>query len=84
MAIFKKINFTVTRLLFFQKDVDIEKVLVSKKIHFDEKTYKYFIGYLHKDHKVTPLYMMLPKRSTYVKSCDGQTECVFWLMMMTS
>ena len=77
MAIFKKINFTVTRLLFFQKDVDIEKVLVSKKIHFDEKTYKYFIGYLHKDHNVTPLYMMLPKRSTYVKSCDGQTECIF-------
>ena len=27
-------------------DVDIEKVLVSKKISFGEKNYKYFSGYL--------------------------------------
>ena len=36
----------------FLKDVDIEKVLVSNKISFDEKNYKYFIGYLYNDHKV--------------------------------
>ena len=29
-------------------DVDIEKVLVSNKIPFREKNYKYFIGYLVK------------------------------------
>ena len=34
------------------KDVDIEKVLVSNKISFGEKNYKYFIGYLYNDHKV--------------------------------
>ena len=28
----------------FLKDVDIEKVLVSNKISFGEKNYKYFIG----------------------------------------
>ena len=28
------------------KDVDIEKALVSNKISFGEKNYKYFIGYL--------------------------------------
>ena len=28
------------------KDVDIEKVLVSKKIFSGEESYKYFIGYL--------------------------------------
>ena len=36
----------------FLKDVDVEKVLVSNKISFVEKNYKYFIGYLHNDHKV--------------------------------
>ena len=36
----------------FLKDVDIEKVLVSNKIYFGEKNYKYFIGYLYNDHKV--------------------------------
>ena len=30
----------------FLGDVDIKKVLVSKKISFSEKNYKYFIGYL--------------------------------------
>ena len=29
------------------KDVDIEKVLVSKKIYSGEKNYERFIGYLH-------------------------------------
>ena len=29
------------------KDVDIEKVLVSNKISFGEKNYKYFISYLY-------------------------------------
>ena len=29
----------------FFKDVDIEKVLVSKKIYFGKKSHKCFIGY---------------------------------------
>ena len=56
------------------RNVDIEKVLLSNKISFGEKNYKYFIGYLYKDHKVKPLHMMLPKTSTYVKSYEGQTK----------
>ena len=39
------------------------KVLVSNKISFDEKNYKYFIGYFHNDNKVKPLHIILPKRS---------------------
>ena len=58
----------------FLKDVDIEKALVSNKIYFDEKSLKYFIGYLHHDHKVKPLYIILPKTSVYVKIYDGQTK----------
>ena len=35
----------------FLKDVDIEKVLVSNKISFDEENYKCFIGCLYNDNK---------------------------------
>ena len=62
------------------RDVDIEKVLVSNKISFGEKNYKYFIGYLYNDHKVKPLHIMLPKTSAYVKSYDGQTKWMYFLI----
>ena len=55
-------------------DIDIEKVLVSKKNSSGEKNYKYFIGYLYNGHKVKALHIMLPKTSVYVKSYDGLTK----------
>ena len=54
-------------------DVDMGKVLVSKKISFGEKNYKYFIGYLYDNYKVKPLYIMLPKTTAFVKSYDRRT-----------
>ena len=51
----------------FLKDVDIENILVSSKISFCGKNYKYFIGHLYNDDKVMPLHIMLPKTSAYVK-----------------
>ena len=45
----------------FLKDVDIEKVLISNKISFGEKKYKYFIGYLYNDHKAKSLHIMFLK-----------------------
>ena len=63
-------------------NVDIEKVLVSNKIYFGEKNYKYFIGYLYNDHKVKPLNIMLPKTSAFVKSYDGQTKWMYCLIEM--
>ena len=74
----KKLNFTAIRLSL--KDVDIEKVLVSNKISFSEKHCKYFNGYLYNDHKVKPLHIMLPKTSAYVKSYDGQTKWMYFLI----
>ena len=62
------------------RDVDIEKVLVSNKISFGEKNYKYFIGYLYNNHKVKPLNIMFPKTSAYVKSYDGQTMWMYFLI----
>ena len=46
----------------FLKDVEVEKVvLVSNKLSFGENNYEYFIRYLHNDHKVKSLHIMLPK-----------------------
>ena len=60
------------------KNVDIEKVLVSSKISFGEKSCKYFFGYLYNDNKVKLLHIMLPKTSTYVKvMMDKQNGCIF-------
>ena len=45
----------------FLEYVDINKVLVSNKISFNEKN-------LYDDYRITPLHIMLPKMSAYVKS----------------
>ena len=55
-------------------------MLVSIKIYFGEKKYNYFIDYFYKDHKVKPLHIMLPKASSYVKSYDGQTKWMNFLI----
>ena len=66
----------------FLEDVDIEKVLVSNKISFGAKNYKYFIGYFYNANKVKPLNIMLPKTSAYVKSYDGQTKWMYFLLKL--
>ena len=38
-------------------DVDVENVLVSYKISFDEKNYKYSIGYLYDNDKGKPFHI---------------------------
>ena len=63
----EKNKFYHNKAPIFLKNRDIEKVLVSNKISFGEKNYKYFNGYLYDDHKVKPLRIMLPKTSAYVK-----------------
>ena len=62
------------------KDVDIKKVLVSNKISFGEKNYRYFIGYLYDNHNVKSLHITLPKTSAYVKSYNGQTKWKYFLI----
>ena len=80
MKLKKNFFFTVIRILFFLGDLDIEKVLLSNKISFGEKNYKYFISYFYNSNKVKPLYVMLPKTSAYVKSYDGPTKWVYFLI----
>ena len=61
-------------------DVDTEKVLASNKISLGEKNYRYFIGYLHNDDKVKSLHIMFLKTNTNVKSYDGQTKWMYFLI----
>ena len=76
----EKSKFYRKKTLVLLEDVDIEKVLVSNKISFGEKNYKYFIGYLYNGNKVKPLNIMLPKTSGYVKSCDGETKWMYFFV----
>ena len=48
----EKNGFYRHRSPIFLRDADIEKVLVSNKIFFSEKDYRYFIGYLYNDDQV--------------------------------
>ena len=75
----KKNIFTAIKIQFFKRDVDNEKVLLSKNISA-EKNYKYFIVRLNNDYKVKPLHIMFLKTNTYVKSYDGQTKLMYFLI----
>ena len=66
----EKNKFHRYRTPIFLRDVDIKEALVTNKISFGGKNYKYFIGYLYDNHKVEPLHIMLPKSTTCVKSFD--------------
>ena len=45
-----------------------------------KKKYKYFIGYLNNDYKAKSLHVMRPKTSAYVKSYNGQTKSMYFLI----
>ena len=76
----KKNKFYHHKTYIFGGDVDIEKVLLSNKISFCEKIYKYFIVYLYNGNKVKPLNIMLPKTSAKIKSYDGRIKLIYFLI----
>ena len=45
--------------------VDSSKILVSDKFRLINDGYNYFIGYLHDDHVIRPLSIVLPQMSGY-------------------
>ena len=49
--------------------VDLSKIVVSKKWKIDDKTYKYFCGYLKND-VIKPLCVILPQMNGYIKYFD--------------
>ena len=62
-----KSNFYKNKKLFKTEDIDVDKILVSKKeSHSTKNLYKYFLGY-NDDDVIRPLCIKLPKMIGYVK-----------------
>ena len=62
-----KSNFFKNKKLFKIEDININKILVSKK---ESYTLKYFIGY-NDDDVIRPLLIKLPQMIGYVKHFDS-------------
>ena len=67
-----KSNFYKDKKLFKIEDIDISKILVSKKESYGTKnSLKYFIGYNDDDDAIRPLFIKLPQLIGYVKHFDS-------------
>ena len=77
----KKINkssFYKNKKLFNLNDVDVNKILVSKKESYGTKnSLKYFIGYNDDDDVIRPLCIILPQMIGYVKHFDSNKTMSF-------
>ena len=66
-----KSNFYKNKKLFKIEDIDIHKILVSKKESYGTKnSLKYLIGY-NDDDAIRPLFIKLPQMIGYVKHFDS-------------
>ena len=76
----KKINkssFYKNKKLFRLNDIDVNKILVSKKESYGTKnSLKYFIGYNHGD-DIMPLCILIPQIIGYVKHFDSYKTMSF-------
>ena len=50
--------------------VDLSKIVVSSRWKLNDKTYKYFCGYLNND-VIKPLCVILPQLNEYIKYFDN-------------
>ena len=77
---YKKINkstFYKNKKLFNIHDLDVNKILVSKKELYGAKnSHKYFIGY-NDDDAIRPLCIKLPQMIGYVKNFDANKTMSF-------
>ena len=72
-----KINFYKNKKLFNIHDLDVNKILVSKKkLYGTKNSLKYFIGY-NDDDVIRPLYIKLPQMIGYVKNFDSNKTMSF-------
>ena len=59
-------------------NIDTNKVVVSNKVSFGKKDFKFFIDYKNAK-KIRSLYIFLPKMSAY-RRCFDKTKCMFFLI----
>ena len=77
----KKINkntFYKNKKLFSIRDINADKILISKKESYGKKgSLKYFIGYNDEDNIIRPLTIKLPQMIGYVKNFDTNKTISF-------
>ena len=74
----KKSNLYKNKKLFNIHDLDVNKILVSKKESYGTKnSLKYFIGYNDDDNVIKPLCIKLPQMIRYVKCFDSNKTMSF-------
>ena len=61
----------------FLNDINFDNILVSVKISYCESNYGFFVGYVD-ENKIKLFSIILPKTSTYVKSYDAETKCMYF------
>ena len=73
----EKVTFTKTEKAFQIDDIDVNKILVSKKEPYDTKNaLKYFIGY-NDNNAIRPLCVRLPQMTGYAKKCNENARISF-------
>ena len=73
-----KSNFRKNKKIFNVYDLDVNKILVSKKESNGTKnSLKYFIGYNDDDDVIRPLCIKLPQMAGYVKHFDSNKTMSF-------
>ena len=80
MAILKstKQKFHQHKRLISIKNIDINKIVVSNKVFFGKKGFKYFIDYKHVK-KIRPSCLFLPKMSAYRRGFD-ENKYIYFLI----
>ena len=72
-----KSSFYKNKRLFSLNDIDVKKILVSKKeLYGTKNSFKYFIGYNDGD-VIRPLCIMFPQMIGYVKHFDSNKTMFF-------
>ena len=60
------------------KNIDINKLVLSKKFSFGKQDFKYFIGY-NDNKEIRPLCIFFPEMSIY-KSYFDKTKCMYFII----
>ena len=72
-----KSNFYKNKKLFSIYDIEVDKILISKKEPYGKKSsFKYFLGY-NDDDVIGSLYIKLPQMIGYVKHFDSNKAMSF-------
>ena len=73
----RKSNFYKNKKINRIEDIDVNKILVSKKESYGTKnSFRYFIGYNDND-VIRPLYIRLPQMTGYAKKIDENATMSF-------